>query len=487
MNTRHSKLLVNLILVLGLITLSAAYAKDDVTVTEADPPFTDQGTYRLDVNIYGSGFDETADVLFVVEGTKRNSGGIVVNQVTHKGNSHIVANIDVPATAEVAGYNIEVRMSRGRGGKGTTTLFSVFEKKDIKTCQESFPDLSDPSQCDCIFTWNEERDQGTPPNRTLIVQKSCYTHETLQLGQYQTLSSKNYDTLTAAYPFTGEAVVTASGHRAKIFNIHINIGQGVAAGCDQELRSAVAFVLDGDSVLPHVPAPGTESVYRRTRLWIWGNTISTSGEALCDAIEFTRTQDYNNRLPSLPGGPQAYDDAIARVSGILITSGSYERTGVLLRGFIPDPTNVHTEVSVKGNTIEPGDKDNAVAIRFGPVFGPGEILRNVISLDGGTAIHASGDCTGIVSTGACADLPVLGGGANEISITLNDVFGADTAILVNEYNQDAFFKSNILTGDGDPGTGDTGICSFAGINDYKANKINGFDYKILESGCGPSP
>jgi hypothetical protein len=208
---------------------------------------------------------------------------------------------------------------------------------------------------------------------------------------------------------------------------------------------------------------------------------------LCDAIGFTRTQAYNDRLIDLPGGASAYDDAIARVSDNLIAAGSYEQTGVLLRGFIPDPTNVHSEVSVRGNTIEPGANQTAVAIRFGPVFGPGEIQRNLITIDGDIGIHASGDCTGIVTSGNCAELPVPGDGINDISITLNDVFGADTAILVDEYNQDAFFKSNILTGDGVPQTGDTGICSFAGINDYKANKIKGFDNDILEGSCGPSP
>ena len=223
MNTRHSKLLVIPILVLGLITLSAAYAKDEVTVVSADPEYADQGTYGLDVDIYGTGFDETADVLFVVEGTKKNTGGIVVNRVTYEDNGHLVAHIDVSGTAEVAGYNIEVRMSRGRGGKGTTTLFSVREKKEFKTCQESFPELSDPDQCNCRFSWAEEGGQGTPPVRTMNLLESCYTHETLKLGQYQALSSSNHDTLTAAHPFEGEAVVTASGHRANIFDIHINI------------------------------------------------------------------------------------------------------------------------------------------------------------------------------------------------------------------------------------------------------------------------
>lgn len=113
------------LLTLVLALAQAAYAQD-VTVRSADPSSAVQGTTELDVVINGAGFDNSAAVRFLVTGTE-SQGGIRVNAVRVRGSKKIIANITVAADAEVADFDIEVTLSRSRGGKGTT-LFRVEEK-----------------------------------------------------------------------------------------------------------------------------------------------------------------------------------------------------------------------------------------------------------------------------------------------------------------------------------------------------------------------
>jgi len=115
--------------VLALVALALApfgLAKAQVTVTAADPPAAPQGTVSLDVAVSGSGFDSTAAVSFFVTGTA-DPGGITVRKVAVKGPKRLIATIDVADTAIVEKFDIEVRLSNGRKGKGTT-LFTVQAK-----------------------------------------------------------------------------------------------------------------------------------------------------------------------------------------------------------------------------------------------------------------------------------------------------------------------------------------------------------------------
>ena len=104
------------------LLLSGVALAQDPQVSSANPATALQGT-ELDVEIAGSGFDNSAAVDFFVTGTT-NPGGITVKKVKVRGSRKIVATIAIDAAAEVSNFDIEVRLSGNRTGKGTE-LFSV--------------------------------------------------------------------------------------------------------------------------------------------------------------------------------------------------------------------------------------------------------------------------------------------------------------------------------------------------------------------------
>jgi hypothetical protein len=112
------------LVVMAFCPLGAAYAQ--VKVTAATPSSTVQGTVSLDVIVSGSGFDSTSSAQFFVTGTT-NSGGINVKKTVFRNSKEIVATIDVDDLAAIASFDIQVTLSSGRKGKGTT-LFAVRAK-----------------------------------------------------------------------------------------------------------------------------------------------------------------------------------------------------------------------------------------------------------------------------------------------------------------------------------------------------------------------
>ena len=111
---------------LTLALMKLAHAAPPVTVTAAEPSSAEQGTLALDVAVTGSGFDSTAAVNFLVAGTT-NPGGVTVKKVTFNSSKKLTATIDVADSAAVNKFDIEVVLSQGRKGKGTS-LFSVAKK-----------------------------------------------------------------------------------------------------------------------------------------------------------------------------------------------------------------------------------------------------------------------------------------------------------------------------------------------------------------------
>lgn len=109
---------------LGLAPIGAVVAQ--VKVTAATPSSAYQGTIALDVVVSGSGFDNSAKVQYFVSGTT-NPGGITVGKVVFRSSRELVTTIDVADTALLASFDIQVTLSSGRKGKGTT-LFSVNAK-----------------------------------------------------------------------------------------------------------------------------------------------------------------------------------------------------------------------------------------------------------------------------------------------------------------------------------------------------------------------
>jgi len=114
-----------LALAASLFLLEAYAAKPvKLTVTGADPNTAQQGAPPLDVEISGSGFGPGSTVRFLVADT-RDDTQIVVNGVTFDAaTGKLKANIKVKDAALPVEYDIEVRTSSGRRGKGTT-LFTV--------------------------------------------------------------------------------------------------------------------------------------------------------------------------------------------------------------------------------------------------------------------------------------------------------------------------------------------------------------------------
>lgn len=124
MNTnRKTNFTILLLLLVGLSGLEPALAQE-VQVKSADPVSAVQGTVNLDVTITGKGFDNSAQVSFLVTNTA-NPGGIIVNSVQVRGPKKLIANINIAIDAEDEDFDIEVEMLQsGRKGKGTT-LFKV--------------------------------------------------------------------------------------------------------------------------------------------------------------------------------------------------------------------------------------------------------------------------------------------------------------------------------------------------------------------------
>jgi hypothetical protein len=112
---------------IGLLCLIAlpfeAAWSQQVKVIAATPSSTVQGTVSLDVIVSGSGFDNTSSAQFFVAGTT-NPGGITVKKTTFRNSREVVATIDVADQAVIASFDIQVTLSSGRKGKGTT-LFAV--------------------------------------------------------------------------------------------------------------------------------------------------------------------------------------------------------------------------------------------------------------------------------------------------------------------------------------------------------------------------
>jgi hypothetical protein len=133
------------LLVMVLAPAGAALAQ--IKVTAATPASAVQGTLSLDVVVNGTGFDSSAKVQYFVSGTT-NSGGIAVKKVVFRNSKELVTTIDVADTALLANFDIQVTLSSGRKGKGTT-LFSV-KAKPNETPLPTYP----PARHSQSFTSN---------------------------------------------------------------------------------------------------------------------------------------------------------------------------------------------------------------------------------------------------------------------------------------------------------------------------------------------
>lgn len=91
-----------------------------VSVTNADPGEAYQGE-ELEVTVTGSGFDSGSQVSYLVTGTT-DSSQVDVLSMEFLSDTELKTRIKVKDAAIASDYDIEVRTSSGRKGKGTTLL-----------------------------------------------------------------------------------------------------------------------------------------------------------------------------------------------------------------------------------------------------------------------------------------------------------------------------------------------------------------------------
>jgi len=101
-----------------LFVFATKPAKAQIQVDSATPGAAPQGTVSLDVAISGNGFKRGATAQWFVTGTT-NPGGVTVNSTTFKGSTQLTANITVASDAVISGFDIVVKNTDGRTGKGT--------------------------------------------------------------------------------------------------------------------------------------------------------------------------------------------------------------------------------------------------------------------------------------------------------------------------------------------------------------------------------
>lgn len=103
--------------------LMANPASAQISVTNALPNSAVQGTTNLNVTVGGKGFKAGAKAQWFVSGTT-NPGGVTVNSTAFVNPNTLTANITVSGTANVGGFDIVVKNTDGRTGKGSE-LFAV--------------------------------------------------------------------------------------------------------------------------------------------------------------------------------------------------------------------------------------------------------------------------------------------------------------------------------------------------------------------------
>ena len=134
-----------------------------IQVDSAVPNAAPQGIINLDVAITGNGFKKGAMAQWFVTGTT-NPGGVTVNSTTYKGSTQLTANITVAADAVISGFDIVVRNTDGRTGKGTDK-FAVTVKGTPVGCTTS----GTPSGFSLAATLNPIQPNGAALLTTLAI------------------------------------------------------------------------------------------------------------------------------------------------------------------------------------------------------------------------------------------------------------------------------------------------------------------------------
>jgi len=124
------------VLIVGMGGYQMAFAAKPLTVTSAFPAEAQQGQ-TLYVTVGGSGFDATVnEVNFLVPCDTdtcdpENTGGVTTDDITVINSKELKVRVMINKDATAVLRDIEVKSSRGRGGKGTT-LFKVQQSQELQ-------------------------------------------------------------------------------------------------------------------------------------------------------------------------------------------------------------------------------------------------------------------------------------------------------------------------------------------------------------------
>jgi len=102
-------------------------SKTAVTVTSASPSDALQDT-TLDVQVSGSGFDQSSSVSFQLNGV--TDSRVHVNSTKYSKSTQLVANVTISADADATQYNVVVQTSTGLKGIGSE-LFTVTLRPEL--------------------------------------------------------------------------------------------------------------------------------------------------------------------------------------------------------------------------------------------------------------------------------------------------------------------------------------------------------------------
>ena len=512
MKIMHLHSLSIFVTALALTAPNMVLAQEDIVINSAAPSSAEQGAPNLPVEVSGTGFDDTiTDVKFILHCNKKNcpdTGDIVVNNWTRNGATSITTNITVLPEAPIASFDIVMKTSRGRGGKGTT--YKGINKFSVKVRPNqavvSCDDFAPGGTCNCLFVSNEQ-------DNIYEMQDNCQTSETLMIsGQIRTAGSvqtsgterltltavncdPNLDGSTYVCPnqgFNGTSIVANATHNAMVRYIIFEFDGDVSRGCDptDDIYSAISFVLD--TTLPNgepFPDPRDDERGSTSLLQVWNTTIDSGFDPLCNAIEIIRTPDYTAEFVGLADELPAVDWKV-NVQESWIKSGSYVETGILYQGILKWGDNITNPPLIYGNTIgSPACEtpDAAIAILIGPTFNLDPIFQ-VETLVQNNTITMGNTCTGPAESFGTGVLIVGEPIDNQTTaaISNNDISGAFIGVLIDGTVNKANFKGNTLTGDNVDASGDIGICSNITIGTKgKPNSIQDYSTPTIVGACPP--
>jgi len=497
MNCKHHRLMSILILLLSLVVCHTAMAARPVTVSSADPAEAPQGL-ALDVTISGNGFDDTVyELNFLLPCSSEpctDTGGVTTSNIRVHGSKELVATVTIADDAVVEFRDIQVKMSGGRGGKGTT-LFKVQEKttgnQQTETCNYVFFDIppGQPGPCNKVGGGECELLLGNPV-RIKKMMTDCTTTQTLVLPDGVLLTSDtgpdntpDLKTLFAVdgdsdHPWVGGAVVTNAGHRAEVGLMNIIIDTAAANGCEGGLRSAVSFVLHNlpsDTDPNPYPNLRTESPYqptyddRASYFEVDGLYVGTESGPLCTAVELIRDVSYTIEYADT-------NDWRARVLDSVIDDFSYVDTAIWLDGFKQQQDNIPPSVS--GNTIgrpncfDPLSSAPAFGIYFGPLIARDSSPQSEALIEGNTIEIEMSESSCSETTGIWLE----GGSATDTmgNINSNNISGSFIGVRIDgdELTNSVNLKGNTLTPDANVPE-DIGVCSDVPIGEKgKPNNIS---------------